>query len=144
VYGVVMPTGITPEGTRRAEHSYSPRYGQRIHYAWFTNVGDLDGITELVAHELVESATDPEGSGILGVKGTCHESGWCEIADVCESTYATVDGVMVNAYWSNQRNHCIVPGGVPPEPVEPAPIAPTQADAVTIRPTTGHAQRETP
>jgi hypothetical protein len=143
VYGVVMPTGITPEVARHAEHYYSTRSGRRIHYAWFTNVGDLDSITALVSHELVESATDPEGSGFLGVKGTCDESGWCEIADVCESL-ATVDGVMVQAYWSNRHDDCIVPGGVALEPIEPEPVAPTRARNVTIRQTTGPAQDDTP
>jgi hypothetical protein len=144
VYGVVMPTGITPEVARRAEHYYYKRSGQRIPYAWFTNVGDLDSITALVSHELVEVATDPDGSGFLGVKGTCDESGWCEIADVCESTWSTVDGVMVQGYWSNQHNDCIPPNNVAPEPVAPEPVAPTRPGNVTIRPTTGHAQGEAP
>jgi hypothetical protein len=149
VYGVVMPTGITPGLTgpgvaRRAEHFYYPRFGQRIHYAWFTNVGDLDSITALVSHELVESATDPDGSGFLGINGTCHETGWCEIADVCEGTLATVDGIMVQAYWSNQDNECVVPGSVPPKPVEPEPLAQTRAGNVTISPTTGPAQDDLP
>jgi hypothetical protein len=144
VYGLVMPTGITPEHGRRAEHYYYKRSGQRIRYAWFTNVSDLDSLTALVSHELVESATDPEGSGFRGVNGTCDESGWCEIADVCESTWSTVDGVMVQGYWSNQDNDCIPPNNVAREPVAPEPVAPTGAGNVTIRPTTGHAQGEAP
>jgi hypothetical protein len=139
VYGVVMPTGVTTGFATWGKHDYFERSGERIHYAWFTNVGDLASITGLVAHELVESATDPEGSGFLGVKGTCDEPGWCEIADVCESTWSMVDGVMVKAYWSNRDNDCIVPSSVAPEP-----IAPTRGGNVTIRPTTGHAQGEAP
>ena len=139
VYGVVMPTGITPGFATWGKHNYFERSGQRIHYAWFTNVGDLASITGIVSHELVESATDPEGSGFRGAKGTCDEPGWCEIADVCESTWSMVDGVMVKAYWSNRENDCIVPSGVTPQPASR-----TRAGSVAIRPTTGHAQGEAP
>jgi hypothetical protein len=111
VYGVVMPTGVTPEFTGwTGEHNSYPRSGQKIHYAWFTNVGDLDSITAIISHELVESATDPDGSGFLGVNRTCDGPGWCEIADVCQSTWASVDGITVHGYWSNQANACIAPG----------------------------------
>ena len=114
VYGVVMPTGVTSELSGRAgKHHYYKRSGKKIHYAWFRNVGDLDSITGTVSHELVEAATDPEGSGFLGVNGTCDEPGWCEIADdVCESTLSSVDGIIVQAYWSNRDNDCITPGSV--------------------------------
>jgi hypothetical protein len=144
VYGVVLPTGVTPGFATWGEHNYFERSGQRIHYAWFTNVGDLASITGIVSHELVESATDPEGGGFRGVKGTCDEPGWCEVADICESTLSTVDGITVEAYWSNRDNHCIVPGGGAPKPVEPEPVAPPSAGTVTIHPTTGHAQGEAP
>jgi hypothetical protein len=144
VYGVVMPTGITPGLATWGKHNYFERSGQRIHYAWFTNVGDLASITGIVSHELVESATDPEGSGFRGAKGTCDEPGWCEIADVCESTWSMVDGVMVKGYWSNRDNDCVAPGSVAPDPVAPEPVAPTRAGNVTIQPTTGHAEGEAP
>jgi hypothetical protein len=144
VYGVVMPTGITPGFATWGKHNYFARSGQRIHYAWFTNVGDLGSITGIVSHELVESATDPEGGGFRGVKGTCDEPGWCEVADICESTLSTVDGITVDAYWSNRDNDCVAPGSVAPKPVEPKPVPPTPGGNATIRPTTGHAQGEAP
>src|SRR5262249_18332417 len=83
--------------------------GQKIHYAWFTNVGDLGSITAIISHELVESATDPDGSGFLGANRTCDGPGWCEIADICESTWASIDGITVHGYWSNQAGACIAP-----------------------------------
>ena len=116
VYGVVMPTGVTPEHAGWAgEHNSYPRSGQKIHYAWFTNLGYLGSITAIISHELVESATDPDGSGFLGVGRTCHGPGWCEIADICQSTWASVDGITVHKYWSNQAGACIAPataGGI--------------------------------
>ncbi len=115
VYGVVMPTWVTPESTGWAgEHNSYTRSGQKIHYAWFTNVGDLGSITAIISHELVESATDPGGSGFLGVNRTCDGPGWCEIADICESTWASIDGITVHAYWSNQANACIAPSSLAP------------------------------
>ena len=112
VYGVVLPEGIGPGWT--GEHNYYTRAGQRIHYAWFTNPGDLAWITRTISHELVESATDPEGDGIVGVTGTCDEPGWCEISDICMSTLADVDGVDVQGYWSDRDHACIVPGSGTP------------------------------
>jgi hypothetical protein len=143
VYGVVMPTGITADVGRRAEHNSYTRSGRRIHYAWFTNVGDLDSITALISHELVEAATDPDGGGFLGVNGTCNEPGWCEIADVCESRWSKVDGVAVLAYWSNRDHDCIAPGSAAPK----HPSKPSEAPGdppTSTRPTrvgTGHPRR---
>ncbi len=145
LYGVVLPAGVSPESTGWAgEHNYYKRSGQKIPYAWFSNAGDLASITGIISHELVEAATDPDGSGFLGVNGTCDGPGWCEIADICQSTSSTVEGVTVQGYWSNRDNHCVVPGSVAPDPVEPEPVAPTRTGNVTIQPTTGHAQGEAP
>jgi hypothetical protein len=145
LYGVVLPTGITPESPGWVgEHNYYKRSGQKIPYAWFSNAGDLASLTWIISHELVEAATDPDGHGFVGVKGTCAGPGWCEIADICESTSSTVDGINVQGYWSNQDNDCIVPGSDAPDPGEPEPIAPTRTANVTIQPTTGHAQGEAP
>jgi hypothetical protein len=155
VYGVVMPAGVTPESAARTgEHNYYTRSGQRIYYAWFSNQGYLEAITGIVSHELVESATDPEGSGFVGVKGTCDESGWCEIADVCASTWWVLDGVTVQGYWSNRDNECIVPGSATPERPEHAaksgeapdhapPPGHTQVEA-DHPPAAGHTQVEAP
>ena len=111
VYGVVMPTWVLPRFTgRTGEHNTYTRSGQQIHYAWFTNVGDLGSITAVISHELVESATDPDGSGFLGIHRTCHGPGWCEIADICQSTRASIHGITVQPYWSNQAGACIAPG----------------------------------
>ncbi len=109
LYGVVMPAGVKPGSADwDGEHNYYERSGQRIHYAWFANSGDLSGITQIVSHEVVEAATDPEGGGFRGIKGVCSGSGWCEIADVCGST-SVLDGITVQSYWSNQAGACIVP-----------------------------------
>jgi hypothetical protein len=75
---------------------------------------DIDGVfhpTQIFSHELVESCTDPEGDGILGNPGTCSfdDDSWCEIGDVCEGIFETVNGVSVQAYWSEEARKCVIP-----------------------------------
>lgn len=109
LYCVVMPKGVNSSNTSFVgEHTYYTRSGQRIHFAWITNSGSLPSVTRIISHEVVESATDPEGSAFLGVAGTCSQGGWCEIGDVCSST-SVLDGVTVQSYWSNQAGACAVP-----------------------------------
>lgn len=109
LYCVVMPKGTNASNTSFiGEHTYYTRSGQRIHFAWITNSGSLASLTRIISHEVVESATDPEGSAFLGVAGTCSQGGWCEIGDVCSST-GTLDGVTVQSFWSNQAAGCAVP-----------------------------------
>ncbi|MFI1167835.1 hypothetical protein ACH4UM_30625 [Streptomyces sp. NPDC020801] len=108
LYCVVMPPGVSSSGPFAGEHNYNTRSGQRIRYAWVTSSSGLTGYTRILSHELVEAATDPEGTGFLGVSGTCAGSGWCEIGDVCSST-STLDGVTVQSYWSNAAGQCVVP-----------------------------------
>jgi hypothetical protein len=109
LYCVVMPKGINSSNASFVgEHTYYTRSGQRIHFAWVTNSGVLSSLTRIMSHEIVESATDPEGSAFLGVTGTCSQGGWCEIGDVC-STTGLLDGVTVQSYWSNQASACTVP-----------------------------------
>ena len=111
LYGVVMPPDVKPDDDDNwdGEHNWFRCHGHRIHYAWFVNHGKLDELTGIMSHEIVEAATDPEGTGFLGVHGTCDGNGWCEIADICAST-GVVDHVVVRSYWSNQAGECIVPG----------------------------------
>jgi hypothetical protein len=109
LYCVVVPKGVNASNTSFiGEHTYYTRGGQRIHFAWITNSGSLSSVTSIISHELVESATDPEGSAWLGVAGTCNQGGWCEIGDVCSSV-SQLDGVTVQSYWSNQDGACSVP-----------------------------------
>lgn len=109
LYCVVMPNGVNASNTNFiGEHTYYSRSGQRIRFAWITNSGTLANVTAIISHEVVESATDPEGSAFLGVAGTCNQGGWCEIGDVCGSI-SSLDGVTVQSYWSNQDGACVVP-----------------------------------
>jgi hypothetical protein len=107
VYVVVMPTGaISADSGFDGEHNYYTHHGRRIHYAWTAKSGSLDSATRILSHEVVEAATDPEGTGFLGIPGACDQDAWCEIADACPGT-AVVDGITVWPYWSNQTGGCV-------------------------------------
>jgi hypothetical protein len=110
LYIVVMPVGAYAGGDSRfvGEHSYYTRHGQRIRFAWTADSASLFTATRIISHELVESMTDPEGSAVLGVAGTCSQGGWCEIADICPDP-RIVDGVAAAPYWSNLAGACIAP-----------------------------------
>jgi hypothetical protein len=110
LYIVVLPAGAYAGGDSHfvGEHNYYTRHGQRIRFAWTADSASLVNATRIITHELVEAITDPEGSAVLGVAGTCRQGGWCEIADICPDT-VTVDGVAAAPYWSNQAGACIAP-----------------------------------
>ena len=106
---MIVPAGIhSGEGNLDGAHSYDQRQGQRIHFIWTADSANVDSATAILSHELVEAVTDPEGTGFLGVAGTCHQHGWCEIADICGST-GLINGVTVQSYWSNRTRNCIIP-----------------------------------
>jgi hypothetical protein len=110
LYCVIMPKGVNASNASFiGEHTYYTRSGQRIRFAWVTNNGTLNSITNILSHEVVEAATDPEGTAWLGVAGTCSGTGWCEIGDICQSTSAVLDGVTVQSFWSDQAGACVVP-----------------------------------
>jgi hypothetical protein len=110
LYIVVLPPGAYAGGDSHfvGEHTYYKRHGQRIPFAWTAASDSLATATQTITHELVEAITDPEGSAILGVAGTCRQNGWCEIADICPDP-RIVDGVTAEPYWSNLAGACIAP-----------------------------------
>jgi hypothetical protein len=72
VFFVILPVGVTYAPYPNwigAHYCYKKRHHTR-HYAWITNDGTRDYITNIFSHELVEIVTDPEGTGITGVPGT--------------------------------------------------------------------------
>jgi hypothetical protein len=122
LYVVVIPVGVSAGGDSAknlGEHSYYPRHGQRIPFAWTADSGSLAAATRILSHELVEALTDPQGSAVLGVSGTCEQAGWCEIADICPGA-AVVNGVAVDPYWSERARTCVAidlaSSTVPPQP----------------------------
>ena len=119
LYCVIMPSGVAcQDSSVIGEHSYFWYWGfdlpfdpdvGKAYYAWVTNDGSLDGVTTILSHELVESASDPEGSAVLGDPGVCSAAGWCEIGDVCQGITGSVAEVAVQAYWSQEVGRCVIP-----------------------------------
>jgi hypothetical protein len=107
LYCVFMPQGVNSQNAGTiGEHTYYTNASRNIPFAWITNNGTLSSVTSIFSHELVEACTDPEGSAITGTPGTCSQGGWCEIGDVCYSTYV-LNGITVQRYWSQNAGGCI-------------------------------------
>jgi hypothetical protein len=110
LYYVIMPTGVhsDTDGELAGKHSYYERHDQPIHFVWTADSSSISTATRTMSHELVEAVTDPEGRSVLGVRGSCIDPGWCEIADICETT-TLIYGIAVRPYWSNLARDCIAP-----------------------------------
>jgi len=114
LYCVIMTPGISPANNNFIGEHFGFTFGGGTgQIAWVTNDGTMDFLTTIFSHELVESCTDPQGTGWQGTAGTCNQTGWCEIGDVCTST-DIVGGIQVQSYWSNQDDGCIVPKQIVP------------------------------
>jgi hypothetical protein len=80
----------------------------------------LDESTNVAAHELVEMMTNPVFNEPRFVGITVKKSFFpttldlLEIADVCETTTGTVNGVSVEGYYSDQDGGCVRPTAGPP------------------------------
>ena len=81
----------------------------RSHMAWVL-YGSRGFISRLFSHELVEACSDPEGDGIQ-VNPT-NSTNWNEIGDVCNSA-RSVNGVVVQSYWSQKDQACVIPMDIP-------------------------------
>lgn len=121
VYAVLLPVGHSSADTGFVgQHQFYDRPdGTRVHWAWVTNDGTLDGvhsIPKILSHELAEACTDPDlGSGIV-INGTD------EVGDVCNTTFAVVGGAAQQSYWSKADGRCVLPTyrSVPPAGGNPA------------------------
>jgi hypothetical protein len=110
LYCVVLQAGVVSDQANViGEHSYYWFDSTNVPFAWVTQ-NSLDSFSEIFSHELVEACTDPEGTGWTSTTACgVNHSGWCEIGDVCEGNAARVNGVLVQRYWSNTDNQCVIP-----------------------------------
>src|SRR6266480_6721647 len=111
LYCVIMPVGVSSDQSNVIGEHFSP--GEDILCAWVMNDGTLDSVTTIFSHELVEACTNPHGDGYqIDAPGQCSASpiNWCEIGDICEGIRDTVNGVVVQEYWSASDSACIAPG----------------------------------
>ena len=80
----------------------------KVLFAWVMNDGTLNSITTIFSHELVEACTNPDGNGFQVTP--IDPNNWHEIGDVCEGNSDTLNGVRVQAYWSQSDGGCVIPG----------------------------------
>ncbi len=73
-------------------------------YSWEDDEGkDIEPITRALAHEIAEAWTNP------GPKAAFIGPDDEEIADSCEDISDTVNGVIVEGYWSDLDGDCVIP-----------------------------------
>lgn len=111
LYCVIMPTGVSSDQPDVIGEHFSP--GEGILCGWVMNNGTLDSVSTIFSHELAEACTNPNGDAYqFDAPGHCSASpiNWCEIGDVCEGIRDTVNGVVVQQYWSARDSACIAPG----------------------------------
>jgi len=82
-----------------------------IYYGFQNKKRDLQSVTRALAHEIAESCTNPiyDKPAFVGPSQKDEDN---EIADYCEKVIGTVNGEIVEGYWSNSDNGCVIPGGV--------------------------------
>ena len=123
LFALIMPPGVNYDkggGNFSGDHSLASDYDfpfdfDEARYCWVMNNGTLDSVTTIFSHELAEACTDPEGDGVQ--VNPRNGSSWHEIGDVCCSS-SLLNGVMVQSYWSQKDNACIIPT-IPNNPVPP-------------------------
>jgi hypothetical protein len=117
LYCVFLPLGVNfNQPNINGEHSYiyNVSYSfpfdvdlDKVLFAWVINDGTLDSVTTIFSHELVEACTDPDGNGFQVTP--LDPNSWNEIGDVCEGNSDTLDGIKVQAYWSQSDGSCVIP-----------------------------------
>jgi hypothetical protein len=107
---MVIPQPGTRSGNLSGEHSYDYSTKGKFHYGWTIDDGNLDIVTPIFSHELVESVTDPEGNAIQENPRDSHN--WNEIGDNEAENYSyRLNNVLVQSYFSQRDHAYIVPMG---------------------------------
>jgi hypothetical protein len=126
LYCVLMPTGHSSGDTNFVgQHQFFTHNGVRGYYAWISNDGTLTGgnsIPKVFSHEVAEACSDPDlGAGPAILVDVGSDTGE-EIGDVCNNTWATVNGHAEEAYWSQADKRCVIPVAAAYPPVSGNPV----------------------
>jgi len=114
IYIVLMPSGTTTSdpNSPRGAHSDPSDFDLPLDtdYAWVAWVGPgtLDYAMDVLSHELVEAITDPEPHSRAWTMNRSINGG-IEIGDACNNTVDRVDGLLLQAYWSEKHKACVIP-----------------------------------
>lgn len=137
IYVIVLPPYVQTElsGNSYHWHFNLTTTGQSVWYAVITGLvseqhasspnsqfpkAQYRGMDHVIAHEVYEAVTNPEGGFGYVVQEEC---GGGEIADMCEDFYSDpIDGYSVGTFWANQAGGCVGPANLdisPPPPPSP-------------------------
>jgi stage V sporulation protein SpoVS len=113
IYMVLMPSGTSlPADGSRGAHSDPSDFDFPVDFerAWvgWVGPGTLDHTMDVLSHELVESITDPEPDSPAWRMNREIHKGW-EIGDACNETVDRVNGLLLQAYWSERDKACVIP-----------------------------------
>src|SRR5262249_54974783 len=113
LYLVVMPqsvnTGIAnARGSHGAPGDYDFPGGWTYAWAGWSGYGSVAYVTDVLSHEIVESISDPEPFVPAWLMNR-NINGGNEIGDACNNTVDRLDGVLVQAYFSQIDHLCAVP-----------------------------------
>ena len=114
LYMVMMPPGTTHPPGALGAHSdpWDYDFPADVDYAWvgWAEYGSLDTITEVFTHELVEAISDPEPDSPAWTMNRTLNGG-DEIGDACAYLGDYLDGVLMQAYWSQRWRACAMAVG---------------------------------
>src|SRR5262249_41975268 len=109
---VITPPGVTSgQGDDLGYHSYTTfQSGRPFNFGWIGTDGTIDYATRVIAHEVVETMTDPRLDGWHVTSAAPPEN---EIADNGAQAYSyRVNGYLVQPYWSQYDAAYMVNTGV--------------------------------
>jgi hypothetical protein len=110
-YMVFAPNGTlyadtSARGAHSTAHDTDLFDGDDAWIGWSNN-GDLDFIINVFTHELVEGITDPgPDRGWIMNRSI---NGGIEVGDACNKTADRLDGLLIQAYWSEIDKACVIP-----------------------------------
>lgn len=112
LYMVLMPLGSSFNGKASIEGAHGAPSDFNGTHAWvgFAEYGALAEITSVLSHEIVEVISDPEPDDDTRAWVMNRSlNGGNEIGDACANTIDVLDGVTVQAYWSQALRGCVIP-----------------------------------
>jgi hypothetical protein len=112
LYMCVTQSGSTdPAEGLGGEHTYAfDNLNNLFHYGWTINDGNIDTVSTVFSHELVEAMTDPEGNSIQ--VNPRNASSWNEICDGTAQSYAArINNVKLQSYWLQSKNAYVIGTG---------------------------------
>jgi hypothetical protein len=101
---MMPPEATFQPGGARGEHFYS-----NGDWAGWVSFGNLDYMASVFSHELVEMITDPQPNNGAAWLMTRTIDGGQELGDACNNTVDRVNGLLVQAYWSEAHKACVIP-----------------------------------